>query len=326
MDQLNNFIDWNKKTVLVTGGQGFLGKYVIEQLEKRGTKNIIVPSSKDYDLRNNENCKRLVQNINIVFHLAARVGGIAMMQARPADIFYDNIMMGTQLIHEAKKANVEKFIALGTVCSYPKFAQLPFTEDSIWDGYPEETNAAYGLAKKMLIVQSHAYRQQYDFKSISLVPTNLYGPRDNFDPTMSHVIPALILKIFNAKKSNQNSILLWGDGSPTRDFLYVEDAARGIILAAEKYDEPEPMNLGSEEEISIKELASLISDLMGFQGKIVWDTSKPNGQPRRCVSNKKAEQKIGFKPQIKLREGLRTTIDWFLKQQEPSYHTNQTCN
>lgn len=316
MNQPSNFIDWNKKTVLVTGGYGFLGRYVVEELKKKGTKNIVIPSSKDYDLRINENCKKLVQNVDIVFHLAARVGGIALMQAKPADIFYDNIMMGTQLIHEAKEAKVEKFIALGTVCSYPKFAQLPFTEDLIWNGYPEETNASYGLAKKMLIVQSQSYRQQYNFKSISLIPTNLYGPGDNFDPIMSHVIPALILKIFNAKKSKQDSITLWGDGSPTRDFLYVEDAAKGIILAAERYDESEPMNLGSEEEISIKELICLISELMDFHGNVIWDTTKPNGQPRRCVSNKKAEQKIGFKPQITLRVGLKNTIDWFLKQQK----------
>ncbi len=315
MTKPSDFIDWNTKTILVTGGHGFLGRYVVEQLKKKGATNILVPSSKDYDLRNNENCKKLVHNVNIVFHLAARVGGIALMQEKPADIFYDNIMMGTQLIHEAKEAKVEKFVALGTVCSYPKFAQLPFTEDAIWEGYPEETNAAYGLAKKMMIVQSQSYRQQYNFKSISLVPTNLYGPGDNFDPVMSHVIPALILKISNAKKSNQNSITMWGNGSPTRDFLYVEDAARGIVLAAEKYDEPEPMNLGSEEEISIKDLVSLISELMNFQGDIIWDTTKPNGQPRRCVSNKKAEQKIGFKPQIKLRKGLQNTIDWFTKQQ-----------
>lgn len=316
MQEPNNFIDWSKKTVLVTGGHGFLGQYVVEQLEKKGSKNILVPSSKDYDLRNNENCKKLVQNVDIVFHLAARVGGIAMMQEKPGDIFYDNIMMGTQLIHEAKEARVEKFIALGTVCSYPKFAQLPFTEESIWDGYPEETNAAYGLAKKMLIVQSQSYRQQYNFSSISLVPTNLYGPGDNFNPAVSHVIPALILKVYEAKKSGRNSINLWGDGSPTRDFLYVDDVARGIILAAEKYNDPEPMNLGSEEEISIKNLVSLISELMDFRGDITWDTSKPNGQPRRCVSNKKAEQKIGFTPQVKLRDGLKNTINWFIKQQE----------
>ncbi len=316
MENHNTTINWNKKKVVVTGGHGFLGHYVVEQLRKKGAQDILIPSSKDCDLRNRENCKKIIQNADIVFHLAARVGGIALMQAKPADIFYDNIMMGTQLIHEAKEAKVEKLIALGTVCSYPKFASLPFKEDSIWEGYPEETNASYGLAKKMLIVQSQSYRQQYDFKSIVLVPTNLYGPRDNFDPAVSHVIPALILKIYNAKKSGLDSITLWGDGSPTRDFLYVEDAARGIILAAEKYDEPEPINLGSEEEISIKDLISTISELMGFHGQIKWDTSKPNGQPRRCVSNKKAEEKIGFKPQIKLREGLKNTIDWFIEQQE----------
>jgi GDP-L-fucose synthase len=314
MENPNPPIEWSKKKVVVTGGHGFLGYYVVEQLRKRGAKDILIPSSSDCDLRDRENCKKIVQNADIVFHLAAKVGGIALMQAKPADIFYDNIMMGTQLIHEAKEAKVEKFIALGTVCSYPKFAPLPFKEDSIWEGYPEETNASYGLAKKMLIVQSQSYRQQYNFKSIVLVPTNLYGPRDNFDPAVSHVIPALILKIHNAKKSGLDSITLWGDGSPTRDFLYVEDAARGIILAAEKYDEPEPINLGSEEEISVKDLVSMISELMGFRGQIKWDTSKPNGQPRRCVSNKKAEEKIGFKPQVKLREGLQNTIDWFIKQ------------
>jgi len=316
MEHHNTTINWNKKKVVVTGGHGFLGHYVVEQLRRKGAKDILIPSSKDCDLRNRENCKKIIQNADIVFHLAAKVGGIALMQAKPADIFYDNIMMGTQLIHEAKEAGVEKFIALGTVCSYPKFASLPFKEDSIWDGYPEETNASYGLAKKMLIVQSQSYRQQYDFKSIVIVPTNLYGPRDNFDPAVSHVIPALILKIYNAKKSGLDSITLWGDGSPTRDFLYVEDAARGIILAAEKYDEPEPINLGSEEEISIKDLVSIISELMGFHGQIKWDTSKPNGQPRRCVSNKKAEEKIGFKPQVNLREGLQNTITWFIEQHE----------
>jgi len=312
----DNSIDWTKKTVLVTGGRGFLGSYLVKELQKKGTKNIIVPSSEDYDLRINANCKKMVKDVNIIFHLAATVGGIALMKAKPADVFYDNLMMGTQIIHEAKEAGVEKVIALGTVCSYPKFASLPFSENNIWDGYPEETNASYGLAKKMLIVQSQAYRQQYDFKSIVLVPTNLYGPGDNFDPFISHVIPALILKIYNAKKTNHNTIMMWGNGSPTRDFLYVEDAARGTLLAAERYDDYVPLNLGSEEEISIKELVNMISELMNFDGMIKWDKSKPNGQPRRCVSNKRAEEKIDFKPQVKLRDGLKNTIDWFVKQQE----------
>jgi GDP-L-fucose synthase len=312
----NKSINWTKKNVLVTGGNGFLGFYVVKELQKRGAKNIVTPSSEDCDLRINSNCKKIVKDIDIVFHLAATVGGIALMKAKPADVFYDNLMMGTQIIHESKKAGVEKVIALGTVCSYPKFASLPFSENNIWDGYPEETNASYGLAKKMLIVQSQAYRQQYDFKSIVLVPTNLYGPRDNFDPVVSHVIPALILKIYNAKKANSDTITMWGDGSPTRDFLYVEDAARGTLLAAERYDNFTPLNLGSEEEISIKDLVNMISTLMNFDGAIKWDTSKPNGQPRRCVSNKRAEEKIGFKPQVKLKDGLKNTIDWFVGQQE----------
>lgn len=309
-------IDWTKKNVLVTGGNGFLGSYVVKELQKKRAKCIVIPHSEDCDLRINSNCKKIVKDIDIVFHLAATVGGIALMKSKPADVFYDNLMMGTQIIHESKKANVEKIIALGTVCSHPKFASLPFYEDNIWDGYPEETNASYGLAKKMLIVQSQAYRQQYDLKSIVLVPTNLYGPGDNFDPVVSHVIPALISKIYNAKKANNDTITMWGDGSPTRDFLYVEDAAKGTLLAAERYDESVPLNLGSEEEISIKDLVNMISALMNFHCVIKWDTSKPNGQPRRCVSNKRAEEKIGFKPQVKLKDGLENTIKWFVKQQE----------
>ena len=304
-------MNWSDKTVLVTGGKGFLGSYVVSQLEKKNIKKLIVPSSEEFDLRIGDNCKKIVQNVDVIIHLAGRVGGIGIMKEKPGDIFYDNIMMGTQLIHEAKNAGVEKLVALGTVCSYPKFALLPFSEDNLWDGYPEETNAAYGLAKKMLLVQSQAYREQFGFNSTVLFPTNLYGPKDEFDPKLSHVIPALILKIHNAKKSNVNSITLWGDGTPTRDFLYVEDAARGIILTAENYNGNEPLNLGSEEEISIKNLAELISELMEFSGTINWDSSKPNGQARRCVSNDKAEHQIGFKPEINLREGLERTISWF---------------
>ena len=307
-------MNWNEKTVLVTGSKGFLGSFLVKELEKLCPKKIITPSSKELDLRDNSNCKKAVLDVDIVFHLAAHVGGIGLNKERPGDLFYDNLMMGTQLLHEAKNASVQKFIALGTVCSYPKFSQIPFLESSIWDGYPEETNAPYGLAKKMMLVQSQAYREQYNFKSIVVIPTNLYGPNDNFDPSSSHVIPALILKIDNAKKNNSKSITLWGDGTPTRDFLYVEEASRGIILAADKYDDPLPINLSSEEEISIKQLAELISDLMKFDGKITWDTSKPNGQPRRCVSNKRAEEKLNFKPEISLTEGLRRTIEWYTTQ------------
>ena len=304
-------MNWNEKTVLVTGSKGFLGSFLVKELEKLCPKKIITPSSKELDLRDNSNCKKAVLDVDIVFHLAAHVGGIGLNKERPGDLFYDNLMMGTQLLHEAKNASVQKFIALGTVCSYPKFSQIPFLESSIWDGYPEETNAPYGLAKKMMLVQSQAYREQYNFKSIVVIPTNLYGPNDNFDPSSSHVIPALILKIYNAKKNNSKSITLWGDGTPTRDFLYVEDAARGIMLAADKYDDPLPINLGSEEEISIKQVVELISDLMKFDGKIICDASMPNGQPRRCVSNKRAEEKLNFKPQFSLKEGLGRTIDWF---------------
>ena len=307
-------MNWNEKTVLVTGSKGFLGSFLVKELEKLCPKKIITPSSKELDLRDNSNCKKAVLDVDIVFHLAAHVGGIGLNKERPGDLFYDNLMMGTQLLHEAKNASIQKFIALGTVCSYPKFSQIPFLESSIWDGYPEETNAPYGLAKKMLLVQSQAYRQQYNFKSVVVIPTNLYGPNDNFDPLSSHVIPALILKINNAKKNNSKSITLWGDGTPTRDFLYVEDASRGIILAADKYDDPPPINLSSEEEISIKQLAELISDIMKFDGKITWDTSKPNGQPRRCVSNKRAEEKLNFKPEISLKEGLRRTIECYTAQ------------
>lgn len=305
-------MDWSKKRILVTGGRGFLGSHVIKELQKKNAVKILIPSSQDVDLRLSQNCKKVVQDVDVIFHLAANSGGIGLNLEKPGEIFYDNLMMDVQLLHEAKESGVEKFVALGTICSYPKFTPIPFSEDSIWDGYPEETNAPYGLAKKMILVQSQAYRQQYNFKSIVLLPTNLYGPGDSFDSKYANVIPSLISKISYAKKCNDRTITLWGDGTPTRDFLYVEDAARGIIMAAEKYDADAPINLSSDEEVSIKELASLICELMEFKVDIQWDVSKPNGQPRRKVSNRRAEEKFGFKPEISLREGLKRTIDWYL--------------
>jgi GDP-L-fucose synthase len=307
-------IDWSKKNILVTGGSGFLGSFVIDLLRQRGVDSILSPSSKECDLRDISNCRKIVKEVDIIFHLAAKVGGIGLNLEKPAELFYDNLIMGVQLMNEAKQAGVEKFIGLGTICSYPKFASIPFSEDSIWDGYPEETNAPYGLAKKMLLVQSQAYRKQYGFNGIVVFPTNLYGPRDNFDPSSSHVIPALILKVNNAKSSNSKSIEVWGDGSPTRDFLYVEDAAAGIVRAAEAYEGDEPINLGSEQEISIRELVHKIVRLMEYDGEIIWDTTKPNGQPRRCVSNQRARELIGFRPAIDIDEGLKRTVSWFQKQ------------
>jgi len=307
-------MDWENKNIVVTGGSGFLGSRVVSLLKEKGAKNIIIPRSNDCDLRLRENCSQITHNADIVFHIAAKVGGIGLNQEKPGELFYDNLMMGVNLIEAARQNQVKKFVALGTICSYPKFTPLPFSENDIWGGYPEETNAPYGLAKKMLLVQSQAYEQQYSFKSIVVFPTNLYGPRDNFDDKSSHVIPAIIKKVHQAQKNNKNTITLWGDGSPTRDFLYVDDAAMGIILAAEKYDKSEPLNLGSDFEISIKDLAQKIIELMNADVTINWDTTKPNGQPRRCVSIEKAKREIGFEPKTSLEEGMKKTIEWFKEQ------------
>jgi GDP-L-fucose synthase len=310
---VKNSLNWSEKKVLVTGGNGFLGSHVVNELKNLNVKDVFIPASKDYDLRNKTDCKKVVKDIDVVFHLASTSGGIMFLKEKPAEAFYNNIMMGVNLIHEAKEANVEKLITTGAVSSYPKLAPIPFNEKNIWDGYPDETNASYGMAKRMLLVQSQAYRQQFGFNSIVLFPTNLYGPKDHFEPMSATVIPALINKISSAKKQNGESISIWGDGTPTRDFLYVQDAVRGLMLAAEKYDEDLPINLGSDREIAIKELVYLISEIIDFKGQIKWDKSKPNGQPRRKVSNKLAEEKLGFKAEIALEEGLRKTIEWYQK-------------
>ena len=304
---------WPDKRVVVTGGAGFLGSFVVEQLQAKGCRQVIVPRSRDYDLVHMDAVRRLYADANpdIVIHLAARVGGIGANQANPGRFFYDNLMMGSQLIEVGRQRGIEKFVAIGTICAYPKFAPVPFKEADIWAGYPEETNAPYGLAKKMMLVQSQAYRQQYGFNSIILFPVNLYGPRDNFDLQTSHVIPALIRKCMEAKEGKTSEIVLWGDGTPTREFLYVEDAAEGILLAAEQYNHPQPLNLGTGEEIAIKALATMIAAEIGYEGRIRWDTTKPNGQPRRCLDVSRIKQAIGFQAKHALRDGLRKTIHWY---------------
>jgi GDP-L-fucose synthase len=304
---------WPDKRVVVTGGAGFLGSFVVEQLRAKGCRQVIVPRSRDYDLVNMEDVHRLYAEAtpDILIHLAARVGGIGANQANPGRFFYDNLMMGAQLIEEGRQQRLQKFVAIGTICAYPKFAPVPFNEDDLWTGYPEETNAPYGLAKKMMLVQSQAYRQQYGFNSIVLFPVNLYGPRDNFDLATSHVIPALIRKCVEAREAGATEIVVWGDGSPTREFLYVEDAAEGIVLAAEQYNDPQPLNLGTGEEISIKALAVMIATEVGYQGQIAWDKTKPNGQPRRCLDVSRIKQAIGFQARHALRDGLRKTIAWY---------------
>lgn len=305
----------NGKRVCVTGGAGFLGSFVVEKLNARGAE-VFIPTIQKYDLTRMEAIQQMLNDSkpDVIIHLAAQVGGIGANLEHPAEFFYNNLMMGVQLIHAAYERKIEKVVALGTICAYPKFTPIPFKEDDVWNGYPEETNAPYGLAKKMLLVQSQAYRQQYDFNSIFLMPVNLYGPRDNFNPESSHVIPALIRKCLEARQAGRDFIEVWGDGSPTREFLYVEDAAEGICLASESYNRSDPVNLGSGMEISIKDLVTLIAKLSGFDGKIVWDTSKPNGQPRRRLDVSRAEQEFGFKARVGFEEGLRRTIDWYIQK------------
>lgn len=302
----------------MTGGGGFLGSFVVDKLRERGATGVLIPRSKDYDLRHLEATQRMLSDArpDIVIHLAARVGGIAANRAYPAEFFYDNLTMGVQLFHECWRLGVEKFVAVGTVCAYPKFTPVPFREENLWSGYPEETNAPYALAKKMLLVQSQAYREQYGFNSIFLLPANLYGPEDNFDLESSHVIPALIRKCVEAKERHDDHIVVWGTGKPTREFLYVEDATEGILLATEQYNESYPVNLGTGMEISIKDLVHLIARLTGFSGGIMWDTSKPDGQPRRCLDVTRAERLFGFRAKTPLEDGLRRTIEWYLKSRQ----------
>lgn len=309
---------WKNKHVIVTGGSGFLGSFVVEKLKERGATDIFVPRSSEYDLRQSDGIAAMLQSrpADMIIHLAALAGGIGANRARPAEFFYDNLMMGVPLMHQAWKHGVEKFVAVGSICSYPKFTPLPFREENLWDGYPEETNAPYGLAKKMLLVQSQAYRQQYGYNSIYLMPVNLFGPRDNFNLETSHVIPALIRKAVEATERGDAEIPVWGNGSPTREFLYVEDAADGIVTAAENYNGDEPVNLGSGYEISIKDLAEMIMRMTGFEGKLVWQTDKPNGQPRRGLDVSRAKEYFGWSAQVPFEEGMRRTIEWFKEHHE----------
>ena len=304
---------WNDKRVCVTGGAGFLGRVVVRKLEDRGAKDIFIPHIEDYDLTKLDDINRVLSDSkpNLIIHLAASVGGIGANLEHPAEFFYDNLMMGVQLMHRAWETGVEKFVAIGTICAYPKFTPVPFKEEDLWNGYPEETNAPYGLAKKMLLVQAQSYRQQYSYNAIFLLPVNLYGPGDNFNPNSSHVIPALIRKCFEAIDEGKDELIVWGDGSPTREFLYVEDAAEGILKAAEFYNKSDPVNLGSGYEISIKDLVDLIAELTGFKGKLIWDKSKPNGQPKRALDTSLAKKEFGFVAEKPFEEGLKNMIEWY---------------
>ncbi len=304
---------WSERKVTVTGGRGFLGKHLVEKLKERGCKNIMVADLPEYDLRDRESILKMYeeQKPDIVIHLAAVVGGIGANRENPGKFFYDNAIMGIQLIEYARQKELEKFVCLGTICAYPKFTPVPFKEEDLWKGYPEETNAPYGLAKKMLLVQLQSYRQQYNFNGVYLLPVNLYGPGDNFNPKSSHVIPALIKKCVDAKNKGENHITIWGTGEPSREFLYVEDAAEGILLATEFYNESDPVNLGAGFEIKIKDLVNLIAELTGFEGEIKWDATKPDGQPRRMLDTSRAKEKFNFQAKTDFREGLKKTIEWY---------------
>ncbi len=325
---------WKDKRVIVTGGAGFLGSFVIDKLKQHGAIDIFIPRIENYDLVDPNEIRRMyseaLKGIDpsqvLVIHLAAHVGGIGANRAHPAEFFYENLVMGVELMHQAYKNEVGKFVAIGTVCAYPKFTPVPFKEDDLWNGYPEETNAPYGLAKKMMLVQAQAYRQQYGFNAIFLLPVNLYGPRDNFHPQSSHVIPALIRKALDACERGDEELPVWGDGSPTREFLYVEDAAAGIVAAAEKFNSEQPVNLGSGYEISIKNLAEMIARLTGFQGRLIWETDKPNGQPRRGLDVSRAKELFGWSAQVPFEEGMRRTIEWFKENKQRVESSEQSAS
>lgn len=303
---------WNNKRVVITGGKGFLGTHLVSQLQKLNPKEIFIPERSKYDLRNYKDCLEVAEKGDVIIHLAANVGGIGYNREFPGDLFDDNILMGTYMMKAAREKKVEKYVAMGTICAYPKFTPVPFKEENLWDGYPEETNAPYGLAKKMQLVQATAYRQQYGFNAIFLLPVNLYGPGDNFDPKSSHVIPALIKKFVDAKEKGESEVVVWGTGKASREFLYVSDAARAIIMAAEKYDKSDPVNIGAGFEIKIKELVEKIKELTEYDGKIVWDKTKPDGQPRRMLNVEKAKKEFGFSSETPFDEGLKNTINWYI--------------